>query len=100
MTDFIPTTTDAGGGFPQNTYNTINRLDYNISDRTQLYGRYALFSEVDQNGGLSNSPYANYDLAQTYFNHNALISLIHTFSATLTSSGSAPPSRRRPAAPR
>jgi hypothetical protein len=72
--------TDAGGGFPQNTYNTLQRADYNISDKTQFYARYALYSEADQAGGLSNSPYANYDLAQTFFNHNALVSLIHTFS--------------------
>jgi outer membrane receptor protein involved in Fe transport len=72
--------TDAGAGNPQNTYDTIHRVDYNLSDKTQLYARYALFSEVDQAGGLANSAYANYDLGQTYFNHNALISLIHTFS--------------------
>jgi outer membrane receptor protein involved in Fe transport len=77
--------TDAGGGFPQNTYDTFNRIDYNVSDRTQIYGRYALYSEVDQPGGLSSSPYANYDLAQTYFNHNFLVSAIHTFSPRFTS---------------
>ena len=76
---------DAGGGVPQNTYNTLQRVDYNITDKTQLYARYALYSEADQPGGLANSPYANYDLAQTYFNHNALVSLIHTFSADWTS---------------
>ncbi len=72
--------TDSGGGFPQSTYMTINRVDYNISDRTQLYGRYAIYSEDDQVGVLSNSPYDNYDLGQTQFNQNALVSLIHTFT--------------------
>lgn len=72
--------TDAGGGYPQNTYSTINRIDYNLTDKTQIYGRYALYSEADQQGVLSSSPYDNYDLAQTYFNHNALASMIHTFS--------------------
>jgi Carboxypeptidase regulatory-like domain/TonB-dependent Receptor Plug Domain/TonB dependent receptor len=71
---------DAGGGTPQNTYNTLHRMDYNISDNTQLYARYALFSEVDQSGALSSSPYSGYDLGQTFFNHNALVSVIHTFS--------------------
>ncbi len=71
---------DAGGGSPQNTYMTVNRIDYNLSDRTQIYGRYALYSEVDQTGVLSNSPYNNYDLGQTYFNHNGLLSVIHTLS--------------------
>jgi outer membrane receptor protein involved in Fe transport len=74
------TPTDSGAGYPQNTYDTIHRVDYNISDKTQLYARYALYSELQQAGGLSNSAYANYDLAQSYFNHNALLSVIHTFS--------------------
>jgi hypothetical protein len=72
---------DAGGGIPQNTYNMVHRADYNISENTQLYARYALYSEVQLPGGLSNSPYADYDLGQTFFNHNALVSLIHTFSS-------------------
>ncbi len=72
--------TDAGGGYPQNTYDTFNRVDYNLSDKTQIYGHYALYSELDQAGVVSSSPYNNYDLAQTYFNHNFLFSVIHTFS--------------------
>ncbi|HZU23898.1 MAG TPA: TonB-dependent receptor [Bryobacteraceae bacterium] len=74
--------TDAGGGFPQNTWDTFQRVDYNISDKTQLYGRYALYSSVNPAGVLSNSPYANYDLGETFYNHNFLLSLIHTFSPT------------------
>jgi hypothetical protein len=42
--------TDAGGGFPQNAWDTFNRVDYNFSDKTQFYGRYALYSETDQTG--------------------------------------------------
>jgi outer membrane receptor protein involved in Fe transport len=79
------TPTDSGGGAPQNTWDTFNRIDYNLSDKTQIYGRYALYSERDQAGFLSNSPYANYDLGQTFYNHNFLASVIHTFSSTLTS---------------
>jgi outer membrane receptor protein involved in Fe transport len=77
--------TDAGGGYPQNTYMTMNRVDYHPTDMTQLYGRYALYSEQDQVGVLSSSPYDNYDLGQNYFNHNALFSVIHTFSPNLGS---------------
>jgi outer membrane receptor protein involved in Fe transport len=77
--------TDGGGGFPQNTWDTFNRVDYNFSDRTQFYGRYALYSETDQTGVLSSSPYDNYDLGQTLYNHNFLASLIHSFSPTWTS---------------
>ena len=79
------TPADAGGGTPQNTYMTVGRVDYNLSERTQMYGRYALFSEVDQAGSLSNSPYNNYDLGQTSYNNNGLFSVIHSFSPSLTS---------------
>ncbi len=79
------TPTDAGGGFPQNTYMTVNRVDYNLSEKTQMYGRFALYSESDSVGVLSNSPYSDYDLGQTFFNHNGLFSVIHTFSPTLVS---------------
>jgi hypothetical protein len=81
--------TDSGGGFPQNTWDTFHRFDYNFSDRTQLYGRYALYSETDQTGVLSNSPYNNYDLGQTYYNHNFLVSLVHSFSPTKISESKA-----------
>lgn len=77
--------TDAGGGYPQNTYMTVNRFDYNLSDRTQIYGRYALYSEVDSVGVVSNSPYSDYDIGQTFFNHNGLVSIIHTLSPSLVS---------------
>ena len=32
---------DVGAGIPQNAYQTVARVDWNLSDRTQLYGRYA-----------------------------------------------------------
>jgi outer membrane receptor protein involved in Fe transport len=79
------TPADAGGGSPQNTYMTVNRVDYNVSDKTQIYGRYALYNETEAAGVLSNSPYDNYDLGQTYLNHNVLGSIIHTFSPSLVS---------------
>ncbi len=76
---------NAGGGSPQNTWDTSNRIDYNWSDKTQIYGRYSLYSEVDQTGVLSNSPYANYDLGENQYNHNILLTAIHTFTPSLTS---------------
>lgn len=72
--------TDAGGGYPQDTHMTVNRIDHNLTSKTQLYARYALYSEQDAVVVLSSSPYDNYDLGQSCFNHNALISMIHTFS--------------------
>ena len=41
---------DAGGGTPQNTYNPIGRLDFNMTDKTQMYGRYVLFNDDHASG--------------------------------------------------
>jgi len=80
---------DAGGGSPGNTYDFVTRYDYNISDRTQFYARYAKFHEEDAAGVVNNSPYSGpnplgYDSGQTFDDHNALLSLTHTVGTRLT----------------
>jgi outer membrane receptor protein involved in Fe transport len=77
---------DSGGGFPQNTYSTVNRIDWNISDRNTLYARYALYSEDDFPGTVNASPYLGYDTGQTLFNHNVTINFTHVFTPNLVSS--------------
>lgn len=72
---------DSGGGIPQNTVNSYNRADYNMSDRTRFYARYGLYNEHDQSGTLSNSPYANYDLGQTIDDNSLLISANRQWSS-------------------
>jgi outer membrane receptor protein involved in Fe transport len=76
---------NSGAGNPQNTYSNIERVDYNLSDKTQIYGRYALYSEADQAGGVSNSPYAGYNIGQTVFNNSAIVSVTHTFTPAFVS---------------
>ena len=76
---------DAGAGVPQNTYSTVGRVDYNLSDRTQIYGRYALYSEADFDGSNSNSPYNGYNTGTNTFNNSAILSVTHTFSARFVS---------------
>ncbi len=78
--------TDSGGGFPQNTYSTVERIDYNITDKTTLYGRYALYSENEFAGTVNNSPYIGYDTGQTNFNQNVTINLTHVFTPSFVSS--------------
>lgn len=80
---------DGGGGFPQNTYDVVSRFDYNLSDRTQLYVRYAKYHEEDFVGTVDNSPYSGssafgFDSGQTFDDHSALISLTHTVGTRLT----------------
>jgi hypothetical protein len=72
---------DSGAGFPQNTWNTYSRADYDLSDKTRLYARYALYHERDQTGALSNSPYASYDLGQNTAGNSFLISTTHEWNS-------------------
>ena len=55
-------------------------MDYNLSDRTQIYARYGLYSENDLSGVLSNSPYSNYDLGQSQFDNTFLASVTHSWN--------------------
>ncbi len=78
--------TDSGAGFPQNTYSTVARIDYNITDKTTIYGRYALYSQDEFAGTVNNSPYIGYDTGQTNFNQNLTLNLTHVFTPTFVSS--------------
>lgn len=71
---------DSGGGFPQNTFSTVNRMDYNLSDKTQMYIRYALSSETDANGAASSSPYDGFSTPNLQDNTSVVYSLTKTFS--------------------
>ena len=71
---------DSGAGDPQNTYSTVGRVDYNLNETTQLYARYALYSENDFNGAISNSPYAGFNTGRTVFDNSVIVSMTHTFS--------------------
>jgi Carboxypeptidase regulatory-like domain/TonB dependent receptor len=76
---------DVGGGLPQNSYQTVARLDFNYSQNTQLYGRYALESQNFFPGTNAFSPFAGFDTGSTNFNNNFLLNLTHTFSPKLVS---------------
>ena len=76
---------DSGGGSPQNTYLTVGRVDYNMSDKTQMYVRYSLSNELDFAGSVSNSPYAGYDSPNTQVNNSVLYSLTRSISPTFIS---------------
>lgn len=76
---------DAGGGSPQDQYQTVARVDYNLSERTQMYGRYALQGITYTPGYVSSSPYNGYNTGETDFNNNALFSVTHMFTPRLVS---------------
>ncbi len=75
---------DAGGGVPQNTYDILGRFDYNISNRTTFYSRYAIYNEIDQAGSVNTSPYVGYDTGQEVRDQNILLSLTHNLSSSIT----------------
>jgi outer membrane receptor protein involved in Fe transport len=76
---------DQGGGNPQNTWDSVARIDYNRSSKTQIYGRLALESSILTPGTVGYSAYRGFDTGQTTYNQNYLVSLTRTFTAKLVS---------------
>ncbi len=75
---------DAGAGNPQNEMLVVGRVDWNISDKTQLYGRYALNKSNLFAGTVSTSAYEGYDTAENIMQNNFLISVTHSFNPRWT----------------
>ncbi len=75
--------TDLGGGTPQNDWQTVGRLDYNWSDKTQMYirGVYEDGSLLD--GTINFSPYQGFNTGQTVRNQNYLFNATHAFSSSI-----------------
>jgi outer membrane receptor protein involved in Fe transport len=75
--------TDAGGGYPQNTWMQVARVDYYLSDKTTLTGRYAGYNEIDFAGTENASPYAGYATGITNFDQNVILTATHIFKPAL-----------------
>jgi len=76
---------DAGGDVPQNTYELVGRLDYNMSQNTQIFARYGRESLAAAPGAVFAGPYPQYNVGETIYNNNALLSVSHTFNSNLLS---------------
>ncbi|HKX30057.1 MAG TPA: TonB-dependent receptor [Blastocatellia bacterium] len=76
---------DQGGGLPQNSYQTVIRADYNLNEKTQIYGRFARDVQTQFAGGINYSPYAGFDTGQTFNNNNILFSFTRTLSPSIVS---------------
>ncbi|HUI79855.1 MAG TPA: TonB-dependent receptor [Bryobacteraceae bacterium] len=79
------TPNDSGGGAPQNTYDIVGNVDFNLSEKTQMSFKYALYNEDDFAGFVNTSPYKGYETGQTNVDNHATFSLTHTFSPSLVS---------------
>ena len=76
---------DAGGGDPQDNYQFVNRVDWNISSNAQFYVRYAYQNQEAEAGTNASSPYSGYDTGYVNKNHNVLASFTRVFSPVFTS---------------
>ena len=76
---------DAGGGNPQNTYNTFQRVDFNLSDKTTMYGRYDLLNLKQFDGVINTSPFVGFDTGTTQKYQNFLYSLTHVWTPSMVS---------------
>jgi outer membrane receptor protein involved in Fe transport len=79
----FPVPTDVGAGNPQNTYQTVGRIDFNWSNNTQLYGRFALDKRLFFPGVINFSPYTGFNTGENDFNQNYNITVSHNFSPRL-----------------
>ncbi|HYN85766.1 MAG TPA: TonB-dependent receptor [Pyrinomonadaceae bacterium] len=80
-----PLPLNVGAGFPQNTYQTTTRIDWNPTSDTQIYGRYAVEKQDFFTGTNGNSPYAGFNTGLLNFNQNALLNITHTLTPSLVS---------------
>jgi len=74
---------DAGGDAPQNTYRLVGRIDFNPSDRTQMFFRAGREDLNEFRGSYFYSAYPQYDVGTTNLNQSYLYSLSHTFANNL-----------------
>ncbi len=76
---------DAGGGSPQNSYSSVHRVDFNMTDKTNMYARYASQKLNFFDGVVTSSPYSGYDTGQNIFNNNIMFNITHTFTPSFVS---------------
>jgi Carboxypeptidase regulatory-like domain len=79
--------TDIGGGLPQDSLFSVTRLDYTLSDRSLVYGRYAYSTRDIYRGALSFSPFFGFNTGVNEQAHNGMINWLQTLSGPNCCSG-------------
>ena len=74
---------DTGAGDPVDGVQSANRIDWNVSDRVQIYGVYALDRSTNPAGSNANSPYAGFSSGATQYNTNIQVASTYSFSSNL-----------------
>jgi len=73
---------DAGGGAPGDTWLATGKVDYNYSQNTSFFVRYAFQNITNPVGAGSASPYPVFDTGASDRNQNIAANLQHNFSQT------------------
>ncbi len=76
---------NAGGGPPQNSWSLVGRLDYNLSDKTQMFFRIGRERVDAFNGTNAYTAYSQYDSGTLDQNMIYLFSVNHSFNSNLLS---------------
>ena len=76
---------DSGGGVPVNQWINFERVDWNVSQTTQIFGRYVQQSSLYPPGTNASSPYQGYNTGYSQMNHTLLVSATHAFTPSLAS---------------
>jgi outer membrane receptor protein involved in Fe transport len=81
----VPIATDAGGGFPGDTYQTINKVDFSLGTNNRASISYAYLKGDNEVGTQSASPYPKYNTPTQERKHNVNASLTRVWANNLTS---------------
>ena len=77
--------TDAGGGFPQDNYQTINKVDFSLGNNQQASVAYAFLKADSEKGTQSSSPYPRYNTGTLERKHNLNVNYTRVWANNFTS---------------
>jgi hypothetical protein len=77
---------DAGAGSPQNTWDSDERIDFNLGSKNTMFFRAAAYNDAYFPGYVSFSPYDGYNTSETDLNQSYLYSFTHLFTTNIVSS--------------
>ena len=77
--------TDAGGGFPQDNYQTINKVDFSLGNNQQASVAYAFLKADSEPGTQSASPYPRYNTGTLERKHNINANYTRVWANNFTS---------------
>lgn len=74
---------NTGAGTPVDGIQSANRIDWNVSDKVQIYGVYSLDRNTSPEGSNASSPYAGFSTGFTNDNTNIQVASTYSLSSNL-----------------